>query len=198
MLSQLGAALRAWADGAGALGVFVVSVVDSVGLSVPSATDAMIIYLTVLHPARWWWYASAAVAGAVIGSLPLYWIGRRGGEALLHRRFGGPRLAAAVRRYRRSAFAAILVPAFLPPPLPFKIFAVLAGAMALPAWRFAVALALGRGARHLSEGVLAATYGDRAITAFEDHGATVGAVVALVAVTATAAVLWRRVRAGRR
>ena len=66
-----------------------------------------------------------------------------------------------MRWYQRSAFAAILVPAFLPPPLPFKIFAVLAGATALPAWRFALALALGRGARHVAEGVLAAAYGER-------------------------------------
>ena len=132
MLSTFVAALRSWADGAGAIGVFVVSLVDSAGLSVPSATDALVIYLTVQHPARWWWYAAAAVAGAVLGSLPLYWIGRRGGEALLERRFGGQRTAAAVRWYRRSAFGAVLVPALLPPPLPFKIFAVLAGATGLP------------------------------------------------------------------
>ena len=141
MLSTFAAALRSWADGAGAIGVFVVSLVDSAGLPLPNATDALVIYLTVQHPARWWWYASAAIAGAVLGSLPLYWIGRRGGEALLERRFGGQRTAAAVRWYRRSAFGAILVPALLPPPLPFKIFAVLAGATG------AAGLALRAGAR---------------------------------------------------
>jgi uncharacterized membrane protein YdjX (TVP38/TMEM64 family) len=133
----------------------------------------------------------------VLGSLPLYWIGRRGGQALLDRRFGGTRTAAALRWYRRSAFAAILVPAFLPPPLPFKIFAVLAGATALPAWRFALALSLGRGARHVPEGALAAAYGDRAVTAFDDHGSTIAMVVALAALLATAATLWWRRRARR-
>ena len=194
MLSELGAALRAWADGAGAAGVFVVSLVDSAGLSVPNATDALILYLSVQHPDRWWWYAIAGVGGAVLGSLPLYWIGRRGGQALLDRRFGGQRTAAAVRWYRRSAFGAVLVPAFLPPPLPFKIFAVLAGATALPVWRFALALTLGRSARHGSEGALAAAYGAQAVTAFETYGARIAAVVAAIALLVTASVLWRRRR----
>lgn len=197
MWSDLGAALRAWADGAGAVGVFVVSLVDSVALPLPNATDALILYLTVQHPGRWWWYALAGVAGAVIGSLPLYWVGRRGGQALLDRRFGGRRAAVAVRWYRRSAFGAILVPAFLPPPLPFKIFAVLAGATALTVWRFVAALALGRGARHVPEAALAAAYGDEAIAAFEAHGTRIAAVVAATVLVATVVVLWRR-RRGRR
>lgn len=197
MWSDLGAALRAWADGAGAAGVFVVALVDSVVLPLPNATDALILYLTVQHPGRWWWYALAGVAGAVIGSLPLYWIGRRGGQALLDRRFGGRRAAVAVRWYRRSAFGAILVPAFLPPPLPFKIFAVLAGATALTVWRFVVALALGRGARHVPEAALAAAYGDEAIAAFESHGTRIAVIVAAIVLATMAVVLWRRRRARR-
>jgi membrane protein YqaA with SNARE-associated domain len=163
-------------------------------LPLPNATDALILYLTVQHPTFWWWYAAAGIAGAVAGSLPLDWIGRRGGQALLDRRFGGRRTAAAVRWYRRSAFGAILVPAFLPPPLPFKIFAVLAGATGLTVWRFVVALSLGRGARHVAEAVLAAAYGPQAIAAFEIHGARNAAVVAASVIVASAAVAWRRRR----
>lgn len=194
MLTDLAVALRGWADGAGALGVFVVSLVDSVALPLPNATDALILYLTVQHPARWWWYAGAAIAGAVVGSLPLYWIGRRGGQALLDRRFAGRRTAAAVRWYARSAFGTIMVTGFLPPPLPFKIFAVLAGATALAVWRFGAALALGRGARHVAEALLAAAYGDRAVTVFETRGPTIAAGVALAALVAVGLVLWRRRR----
>ncbi|MGE0363864.1 MAG: YqaA family protein [Vicinamibacterales bacterium] len=198
MLNELVFALRAWADGAGAMGVFVVSLVDSVAIPLPNATDALVLYLTALRPLRWWWYAGAAVAGAVLGSLPLYWIGRRGGQALLDRRFAGRRTAAAIRWYARSAFGTILVTAFLPPPLPFKIFAVLAGSTALPTWRFALALALGRGARHVAEALLAAAYGERAIAAFEANGAAIAAVVAATALLVAALVWWRRRRARRR
>jgi membrane protein YqaA with SNARE-associated domain len=197
MWSDLGAALRAWADGAGAAGILVISVVDSMALPLPNATDALILYLTVQQPELWWWYAAAGIAGAVAGSLPLYWIGRRGGQALLDRRFDGRRTAAAVRWYRRSAFGAILVPAFLPPPLPFKIFAVLAGATGLRVWRFVLALTLGRSARHGAEGLLAAAYGPQAIATFERHGMRIAVVVAAAVLASAAAVAWRRRVAGR-
>lgn len=192
MLRDLGAALRAWADGAGALGVFAVSLVDSAAIPLPNATDALILYLTVLRPLRWWWYAGAGVAGAVLGSLPLFALGRRGGQALLDRRFAGPRTATALRWYARSASGTILVTAALPPPLPFKIFAVLAGATGLPVWRFALALAIGRGLRHGLEGLLAALYGEWAIGAFERHGLALAAVVAALALLAATVAWWRR------
>ena len=138
------AALRTWADEAGGVGLLVISLVDSAGLPLPNATDALVIYLTLQQPTLWWWYVAAATGGAVLGSLPLFWIGRRGGQALLERRFNSERLATAVKWTRRSAFGAILVPASMPPPLPFKIFAVLAGATGLPVWQFVLALTLGR------------------------------------------------------
>ncbi|MGD9903106.1 MAG: YqaA family protein [Vicinamibacterales bacterium] len=197
MMREFAAALRAWADGAGAAGVFVVALVDSLALPLPNATDALILYLSALRPLRWWWYAGAGVAAAVLGSLPLYGIGRRGGRALLERRFAGPRAATAVRWYARSAFGTILVTAFLPPPLPFKIFALLAGATGLPVWRFALALALGRGGRHGLEALGAATYGARAIAAFERDGPTIAAAIAASALTIAAIVWWRRRRGGR-
>ena len=113
MLSDLVAALRTWADGAGAVGVLVISLVDSAGLPLPNATDALVLYLTVQHPARWWWYVAAAIAGAVLGSLPLYWIGRRGGagaaRAPIRRRAHWPRPCAwyAAQRVRRHPRAGV-------------------------------------------------------------------------------------------
>jgi hypothetical protein len=43
----------AWADSAGGLGVFVVAVLDSSVMALPNATDALVMYLTIQHPA-WW------------------------------------------------------------------------------------------------------------------------------------------------
>ena len=47
--------------------------------------------------------------------------------------------------------------------MPFKAFVMAAGATALPAWRFAVAMGLGRSVRHFSEAALARLYGDEAV-----------------------------------
>jgi len=182
MLAELVQAVRVWADGAGGLGVFAVAVLDSSVLALPNATDALIMYLTVQHPARWWYYAAMGIAGVVVGSWPLYVVARRGGEAFLGRRLNGPRASSALAFYRRSAFLAIAVPAFTPPPMPLKIFVLLAGATAFAPWRVVAALALGRGGRHAIEAGLAAAYRDEAVHAFEQYGPSL-AIAVLVAVT---------------
>lgn len=182
MLAELVQAVRVWADGAGGLGVFAVAVLDSSVLALPNATDALIMYLTVRHPARWWYYAAMGIAGVVVGSWPLYVVARRGGEAFLGKRLNGPRASSALAFYRRSAFLAIALPAFTPPPMPLKIFVLLAGATAFAPWRVVAALALGRGGRHAIEAGLAAAYRDEAVRAFEHYGPSL-AIGVLVAVT---------------
>ncbi len=182
MLAELVQTVRVWADGAGGLGVFAVAVLDSSVLALPNATDALIMYLTVQHPARWWYYAGMGIAGVVVGSWPLYVVARRGGEAFLGKRLNGPRASSALAFYRRSAFLAIALPAFTPPPMPLKIFVLLAGATAFAPWRVVAALALGRGGRHAIEAGLAAAYRDEAVRAFEQYGPSL-AIGVLMAVT---------------
>lgn len=186
MFAEIVQAVRVWADSAGGLGVFVVAVLDSSVMALPNATDALVMYLTIQHPAWWWYYAAMGAAGVVVGSWPLYLVARRGGRAFLGRRLSGPRASGAVAWYKRSAFAAIAGPAFVPPPMPLKIFVLLAGATAYAPWRLVTALVLGRGSRHAIEAGLAAAYRDEAVQAFERYGpmlalAVVGAVTALAA-----------------
>lgn len=189
MVAELVQAVRAWADGAGGLGVFVIAVLDSSILALPSTTDGLIMYLTVQQPARWWYYAAMGVAGVVVGSWPLYVIARRGGQAFIGRRLSGPRGSRALAWYRRSAFAAIAGPAFLPPPMPLKPFVLLAGATSYAPWRVVTALVVGRGSRHLIEAALAAIYRDQAIALFERHGKAL-AVAGIAAMVGAALVLY--------
>lgn len=198
MIAEFVEAVRVWADGAGGPGVFAVAVLDSSILALPNATDALIMYLTLQHPGWWWYYALLGVAGVVVGSWPLYLLARRGGQAFIERRLAHPRAARAVAAYERSAFAAIALPAFSPPPVPLKIFVLLAGATVYAPWRVVAALVLGRGGRHALEAGLTAAYRDQAIRAFERYGPWV-AVAAMAAVTSVclSAYLWhtRQVRA---
>jgi membrane protein YqaA with SNARE-associated domain len=189
MFAEIVQAVRVWADSAGGLGVFVVAVLDSSVMALPNATDALVMYLTIQHPAWWWYYAAMGAAGVVVGSWPLYLVARRGGQAFLGRRLSGPRASGAVAWYKRSAFAAIAGPAFVPPPMPLKIFVLLAGATAYAPWRLVTALVLGRGSRHAIEAGLAAAYRDEAVRAFERYGPTL-AVGVLAVVTALAVGLY--------
>ncbi len=193
MFSAFLQAVRAWADGAGGLGVFVVAVLDSSVMALPNATDALVMYLTLQHPAWWWYYAAMGTAGVVAGSWPLYIVARRGGAAFLGTRLSGPWASGAVAWYTRSAFVAIAGPAFIPPPMPLKIFVLLAGATAYPPWRLVAALALGRGSRHAIEAGLAAAYREQAIEAFERHGAAL-ALAVVGAVTLLAVGVYVRYR----
>ena len=94
----------------------------------------------------------AAIAGSMAGCLVLYYIGRKGGEALVRKRFTGDRIERAMAALRRYGVMAVLIPSLLPPPAPFKIFVLLAGVVGISVARFATAIAIGRGVRYLALG----------------------------------------------
>jgi uncharacterized membrane protein YdjX (TVP38/TMEM64 family) len=92
---------------------------------------------------------------------------------------------------------AVLIPCLLPPPAPFKIFLLLAGAVGISATRFAAAIAIGRGVRYVTLGFLAVRYGSRASTYVAEHGTQVSLVAAGVLGAAFAAYLvWTKAAGG--
>jgi len=192
MLTAATAAIRDWADGLGGLGLFIIAALDSSVLSFPQVNDVLIVYLSVKTPALMAYYAGMSTVGSVTGCTALYTLGRRGGEAFLRGRFTARHIDRALRLYARFGVFTVLVPALLPPPTPFKIFVLLAGASGLPPWRFVLAATLGRGLRYFGTGYLAVLYGERALDLVGTHGAQVGMALAVMAVVAgVAAYRWR-------
>jgi len=127
-------------------------------------------------------YAASATAGSMMGCLVLYYVGLRGGSALVKRRFQSARVERTLAAFRRYGVMAVLLPSILPPPTPFKIFVLLAGVAEIGLGQFTAALAIGRGARYLIEGWLAVWYGDQALGFVRSHGAAVSLSVALILV----------------
>ena len=74
-----------------------------------------------------------ATLGSLAGCLVLYYIGRKGGEALVRKRFTGDKVERAMARLQRYGVMAVLIPSLLPPPAPFKIFVLLAGVAGISA-----------------------------------------------------------------
>jgi LPXTG-motif cell wall-anchored protein len=86
----------------------------------------------------------------------------------------------------------VVVPALLPPPVPFKVFVLLAGAAAVSPIRFAIAVGIGRGIRYFGQGYLAVLYGEQAAEFMRAHGTAIGIGLAVTALAAGAAVFFLR------
>jgi membrane protein DedA with SNARE-associated domain len=109
---------------------------------------------------------------------------RRGGQALLRRRFKRENIERVERVYARYGFLAIAIPAILPPPTPFKIFVATAGTLEYPRWKFLVTVMVARSFRYYVEGILAVFYGRRVLVFIKDNGQVVISIVTGVIVLA--------------
>jgi membrane protein YqaA with SNARE-associated domain len=172
--------VRALAMALGGPGLFLVAFLDSTFLPLPGATDLLLIIMITRHKEFVAWYILAAITGSLSGCLVMHAIGKKGGEALVRKRFTGDTIERAMRSLRRHGLIAVLVTSLLPPPSPFKIFVLLAGVVGISATRFATAIAIGRGIRYVALGYLALRYGSRATAYVAEHGTE--ASLALVAV----------------
>lgn len=150
--------LQALVASLGGFGIFAAAFLDASVLSLPVINDILVIRLSIQNPAAMPLYASMATLGSLAGCLLLYYLAKKGGELMFHKRVG-PRAARIRAWVQRNAFLSIAVPSILPPPMPFKAFVLAAGVFQMPIKIFVVALVVGRGFRYFAEGVLAVRYG---------------------------------------
>jgi membrane protein YqaA with SNARE-associated domain len=187
--------IRSLALALGAPGLFLVAFLDSSFLSLPEINDLLLIWMVTRHKGRIVLYVFGSTLGSIAGCFVLYYLGRKGGDALVRRRFGHERVERALAAVRRRGTMAVLIPSLLPPPAPFKIFVLLAGAAGITASRFALAIGIGRGIRYLGEGLLAVRYGDQATAYLENNLRNVSlAVIGLIILALAGSALWSRAR----
>ena len=172
----------------GGPGLFVVAFLDSSFISLPQINDLLVVLMVVRNKPLMPYYALMATLGSVTGCLALYLIAERGGEAFLAKRVKRGHVERALALYRRRGVLALIVPAMLPPPAPFKLFVLLAGVAEVRPLAFVASIAIARGLRYLAIGALAVWYGDFALDMLREHGreAALGVVVLIVA----AAIAW--------
>jgi membrane protein DedA with SNARE-associated domain len=186
--------VRHWIFHLGALGFIPLGLLDSSVVPVPGSMDVLIIVLASRTSSWWWWilYASMATAGSVLGAWFTYKLGRKGGEKALEKRVSPRRLQKVHRAFERWGFAAVAVPALLPPPVPMLPFLLAAGAMQYPAKKFLTALTAGRMARYTILAVLAGVYGRAIIIFLAEHTySLLGIAVGLAAAGVAGYLLWR-------
>ncbi len=161
----------------GTFGLLLIALFDAALIPLPGGPDAVVIALSHHSHRMMPVYVLAAVVGSTIGSLFLYSIAWRGGKKALSR-FSVAQRERATRLVDRYDFWALLVAAVMPPPFPFKLFVLSAGAFHMKLWRFIGALVIGRGFRFILEGLLAVVYGEVAIEILKQHYPSIGLAVA--------------------
>lgn len=181
------------AEALGGPGLFLLAFLDSSFLSFPEVVDILMVGLVARYPERLLWYAALPTLGSIAGSYLIYMLARRGGEAFMRRRMHQHHVDRAFEVFRKYGMLAVAVPSIMPPPVPFKIFILAAGAAGLRQRDFLIAISLGRGVRYFGEALIAAWYGEAAIRAIETfmHEHTAAMLLALCALAAAfAAWIW--------
>jgi membrane protein YqaA with SNARE-associated domain len=157
--------------------MILIGALDSSLLSLPEINDYLVVGRCFKQPSAVFYFPLFAAIGSVLGCLLLYTIMRRGGQALLRRRFKRENIERVERAYARYGFLAIAIPAMLPPPMPFKIFVATAGTLEYPRWKFLLTVMIARSVRYYVEGILAVFYGRRVLVFMKDNGLVVASIV---------------------
>ncbi|HYL11446.1 MAG TPA: VTT domain-containing protein [Terriglobales bacterium] len=141
----------------GIWGVFVVAAIDSSFLGLPM--DAIVASYVYQDHSRFLLYAFLASGGSALGSSVLYLVGYLGGETLLRKRMSQQRFEKIHRSFDQHEFWALMLPAMLPPPTPFKLFVLAAAVFEMNFGHFLLAIFAGRFVRFLILSLLTVKYG---------------------------------------
>ncbi len=131
-----------------------IGALDSSLLSLPEVNDYITVARVANNPSEVYYFPLFPAIGSLIGCVALYRIARRG-EQFVTRRFHPRHLDRVKELYKKWGLFALVIPAILPPPMPFKIFVVTAGVLNYPLGRFAIIIMIARAFRYYFWGILA-------------------------------------------
>ena len=142
--------------------MFAFAAVDGSFLGMP--LDPIFVGYVYHDRSRFLVYVLLGSAGSALGSIVLYVIGYKGGEVLLRKRLSPERFEKIHESFDRHEFWALMFPAMLPPPTPFKIMVLAAAAFEMNFAHFLLAIFAGRFVRFLIEALLTLWFGPQIVT----------------------------------
>jgi membrane protein YqaA with SNARE-associated domain len=181
-LAKIAAILTAY----GPWGVLLLSALDSVGIPMPAAVDALVITIaasSAKEPGVAWLTALMATIGSIGGNIVLFYAARHG-----RRFFTRPETPAGKRRrfqewFQRYGLMTVFIPGLLPvPPLPLKVFVISAGACGTSFGKFIILLAVARAIRYFGEAWLGLQLGADAHGFLIRNGWTMAAIAVALTV----------------
>lgn len=161
ILSRYTAFLWAILQPLGVWGVFVIAALDGAAFGLPM--DVVVGGYVASNHSRWVLYVLLAATGSALGSLVIYGIGYAGGEEVLRKKVSAERFAKLHTAFEKHPFWSLMFPAMLPPPTPFKMFALGAAVAEMSIGHFLLAIFLGRMVRFTVLAILVLEFGPQVV-----------------------------------
>ena len=133
----------------------------------PVPTDPLLVGVAILQPHLGILLGVLVTVASVAGAVVSHWLGRRLGRPLLDRWFSPAKVEQVERAFKKFGVWAVLIAAFTP--VPYKVFAISAGALDFDRRTFIVASLVGRGARFITLGALVFLFGESVETFIADN-----------------------------
>jgi membrane protein YqaA with SNARE-associated domain len=180
----------------GSWAVFAIAGIDSAFFGIP--LDPVVATYVYQKPQRFLLYVLMAAAGSASGSILLYIIGYKGGEALLMKRIPRAKFQQIRKSFDRHEFWTVMFPSMVPPPFPFKLFLLAAAAFEMNFAHFLLAIFAGRFVRFLILAFLVLKFGPVVVNkaALLVHKHMLAIVIALAVAVAAWVLLWYHRRPG--
>ncbi len=176
----------------GPVAVFFAAALDSVGVPLVGAVDALIITIAVKTPHLAYLSATLATIGSIAGNLFLFRAAFYGGRKLVKEAAPDGKRAKFQRWFHRYGLLTVFIPAVTPfVPLPLKVFVISAGAMHTPLRRFLAVVLVARVIRYYGEAYLGIRLGQDATGYLRANMWTIVGVFLALALLLVALIKWQ-------
>ena len=175
----------------GPLGLFIIGMLDSMGVPLPAAMDALLLAYSVSHPDKAYFAAAVAVVGSIGGNVILFRAARLGGRRFVNVDTPEAEQHKFRRWFNRYGLLTVFIPAIVPfVPLPLKVFVITAGAVHTPFSRFLAAILAARVLRYFGEAYLGILLGENAQGFLRENAWNIVGAVAFAALIVFVALKW--------
>lgn len=164
--------------GIGPLGVFMVALVDGLGVPIPGGVDLLLTLLAAKSPGDAYLLATVTVIGSLIGGMALFYAARKGGETYLVKYTAEGRGRTLRRWFLEYGLITVFIPALVVIPMPLKITEICAGALGVRPLPFFLTLVAARVPRYFGLAYLGAQLGEGSWAWVKSHGWHMGASAA--------------------
>ncbi len=186
-MKKFAALLTGW----GPLGLFLIAILDSAGVPLPAAVDALLVTTAILNPGTAYLGALLATIGSAIGCMFLYYLGRTGGRVYLDKVTATGRAQRLRAWFQTYGLITVYIPAAVPiPGLPLKVFVLCAGALGVTPHRFLLLILIARIPRYFGLAWLGTRFGDQTMPWITSHAGYLALFSLIIAAIVTLAMKW--------